>query len=85
MKKILLSLAVVAAGFTAQSQVIFSLENTASAGNYNFTWADPGGGDWATPDFLIPGTFVKDTCVIVDDGTPGTNPQGNPIDRKSVV
>ncbi|MFK7786859.1 MAG: PA domain-containing protein [Crocinitomicaceae bacterium] len=79
MKKILLSLAVVAAGFTAQSQVIFSLENTASAGNYNFTWADPGGGDWATPDFLIPGTFVKDTCVIVDDGTPGTNPQGNPM------
>ena len=80
MRKILLSLAVIAAGYTAQSQVIVSVEDPAAiSGNYNFTWADPGGGDWGCPDFLIPGTFVKDTLAIVDDGTPGTNPQGNPM------
>ena len=80
MKKILLSLAVVAAGFTAQSQVICAGVSPVSIeGNYNFTWADPGGGDWITPDFLIPGTFVEDTLAIVDDGSTGTNAQGNPV------
>lgn len=80
MKKTLLSLVVIAAGFTAQSQVICAGVSPVSiAGNYDFTWADPAGGDWTTPDFLIPGTFVEDTLMIVDDGTPGTNPQGNPI------
>lgn len=80
MKKILLSLAVIAAGFSAQSQVICSgISPVSIAGNYNFTWADPAGGDWTTPDFLISGTFVEDTLAFVDDGTPGTNTQGNPI------
>lgn len=80
MKKVLLSLAVIAAGFTAQSQVICAgISPTPIVGNYDFTWADPAGGDWTTPDFLIPGTFVQDTLAIVDDGTPGTNPQGNPV------
>ena len=80
MKKILLSLVVFAAGFTAQSQVITAVQSPAAiAGNYNFTWADPAGGDWACPDFLIPNTYIIDTLAIVDDGTPGTNPQGNPI------
>jgi len=31
--------------------------------NYTFTWADPGSG-WATPDFLIPGTYVQDTLML---------------------
>ena len=80
MKKIVLSLAVIALGFTAQSQVICAGVSPAPiVGNYAFTWADPAGGDWTTPDFLIPGTFVEDTLALVDDGTPGTNPQGNPI------
>jgi hypothetical protein len=80
MKKILLSLAVVATGFSAQSQVITAGVTPAPIqGNYDFTWADPAGGDWATPDFLIPGTFVEDTLQIVDDGSAGTNPQGNPV------
>lgn len=80
MKKILLTLAVIAAGYSAQSQVICAgISPVAIAGNYDFTWADPAGGDWATPDFLIPGTFVEDTLIMIDDGSPGTNPQGNPI------
>lgn len=80
MKKILLSLAVVAVGFSAQSQVIAAGVSPGNIqGNYDFTWADPAGGDWTCPDFLIPGTFVEDTLVIVDDGSTGTNPQGNPV------
>ena len=80
MKKILLSLAVIATGFSAQSQVICAGISPASiAGNYDFTWADPAGGDWTTPDFLIAGTFVEDTLAIVDDGSTGTNTQGNPV------
>ena len=80
MKKILLSLAVVASGFWAQSQAVCTGISPANiVGNYDFTWADPGGGDWATPDFNIGGTSVQGELVIVDDGTPGTNAQGNPI------
>ena len=67
MKKILLSLAVIATGFAAQSQVITAgVSPAAIQGNYDFTWADPAGGDWTTPDFLIPGTFVEDTLAIVN-------------------
>ncbi len=80
MKKILLSLAVVATGFAAQSQVICAgISPAAIQGNYDFTWGDPAGGDWSTPDFLIPNTFVQDTLAVVDDGSIGTNPQGNPV------
>lgn len=83
MKKILLSLVVVATGFGAQSQVLCSGVSPASIqGNYPFTWADPGGGDWSTPDFNIPATFVEDTLMLVEDGEPGTNPQGNPVSQE---
>ena len=80
MKKVLLSLMVVATGFWSQAQVsCVGVSPSSIAGDYEFTWADPAGGDWSTLDFLIPGTFVQDTLAIVDDGTPGTNPQGNPV------
>jgi hypothetical protein len=46
--------------------------------NYTHTWADPAGG-WGTPDFNIPGTYVQDTLMLVDDGSQGTNAQGHPI------
>ena len=39
-------------------------------------------GTWNTLsniDFNIPGTFIQDTLMMVDDATAGTNPQGNPI------
>lgn len=84
MKKLLLTLTVVATGFMAQSQVICAGISPASiAGNYDHTWADPGGGDWSTPDFLIPGTFIVDTLMMSDDGTTGTNPQGNPMSAEA--
>jgi hypothetical protein len=74
MKKLLLSLTIVGTGFFASSQVICAVTAPSSiAGNYNFTWADPAGGAWGSPNFLTPGTFVEDTLVIVNDGTPGNN------------
>lgn len=84
MKKILLLLIVLSSGFMANSQVVFSGVSPASIqGNYDFAWADPAGGDWSCPDFLVPGTFVEDTLMIVDDGTPGLNLQGNPLSAEA--
>jgi hypothetical protein len=79
MKKILLTMAITWVGFTSISQVICSVQSPASiAGNYDFTWATPANGDWSTPNFLTPGVYVEDTLMLVDDGTPGLNPEGNP-------
>jgi hypothetical protein len=79
MKKILLSICVIFTGVALNAQVIVAGVSPQNiVGNYTHTWADPGGG-WGTPDFLIPGTFVEDTLMLVDDGTPGLNAQGNPI------
>ena len=84
MKKILLSLVVIASAFAANSQVTcIGISPASIAGNYTFEWADPGGGDWATPDFLIPNTFIEDTLMMIDDGTAGTNPQGNPVSAEA--
>jgi hypothetical protein len=79
MKKLLLSIATIALTFWSGAQVICAgISPMPIQGNYTFTWADPAGG-WGTPDFLIPGTFVQDTLMMVDDGSPGLNAQGNPI------
>jgi hypothetical protein len=79
MKKLLLSVSALFFVAYASSQVICKGVSPSNiAGNYTFSWAPPTGG-WGTPDFLIPNTFVEDTLMIVDDGTPGLNAQGNPI------
>ncbi len=73
MKKLLLAFTFIGSALMTQAQVICAVQSPANiAGNYDFTWADPPGG-WGTPDFLIPGTFVEDTLIMVNDGTPGTN------------
>lgn len=79
MKKILLSLSIVVSALASHAQVIVSGVSPQNiVANYNHTWADPADG-WGTPDFNIPGTFVEDTLMIVDDGSTGTNAQGNPV------
>ncbi|NRA12049.1 MAG: T9SS type A sorting domain-containing protein [Crocinitomicaceae bacterium] len=83
MKKILLTLTVFAAGFMAHSQVVCSgVSPAATQGNYTFEWADPGGGDWSCPDFLVSGTFVEDTLMWSEDSGQGLNPQGNPVSQE---
>jgi hypothetical protein len=60
MKKLLLSLTLVGAGFFASAQVICAVKSPSTvAGNYNFTWADPAGGAWGSPNFLTPGTVYS--------------------------
>jgi hypothetical protein len=79
MKKLLLTISAVVLTATTYAQVIVAgISPQSIVANYTHTWADPGSG-WGTPDFNIPGTYVQDTLMIVDDGTPGTNAQGNPI------
>lgn len=74
MKKLLLSLVFAGVSAWGSAQVICAVQSPANiAGNYNFTWGDPANGDWMTPDFLVPGTFVQGDLVMVNDGTPGTN------------
>jgi hypothetical protein len=81
MKKLLLSLSVVALAYWSSAQVIVAgVSPNSIVANYAFTWAEPGA--WGTPDFNIPGTFVQDTLMLVEDGSTGTNPQGNPISQE---
>lgn len=79
MKKLLLYFVALSVSFWSGAQVICAgVSPGPIQGNYTFTWANPTGG-WGTPDFLIPGTFVQDTLMMTDDGSPGLNAQGNPI------
>jgi hypothetical protein len=81
MKKLLLSISVILTAAAANAQIIVagvSPQNIVA--NYTNSWADPAGG-WGTPDWNIPGpnSFVEDTLMLVDDGSTGTNAQGNPV------
>jgi hypothetical protein len=79
MKKLLLTVSAIALSAATYAQVIVAgISPQSIVANYAHTWADPASG-WATPDFNIPGTYVQDTLMIVDDGSTGLNPQGNPI------
>ena len=91
MKKLLLSITAIVAGYAAYAQVVVAgVSPTAIQGNYEFTnqancgsWpGETDDGTWGVInnlDFNIPGTFILDTLMLVDDNTPGLNPQGNPI------
>ncbi len=84
MKKLILSLIGVVFAFAATSQVVVrGVSPEAIANNFAFEWADPAGGDWSTPDFLIPNTFVEAPIMLADDGTVGENPQGNPLSAEA--
>jgi hypothetical protein len=79
MRKLLLTISAMALAYSSNAQVIVAGVSPQSiVANYTHTWADPASG-WATPDFNIPGTYVQDTLMLVDDGSQGTNAQGHPI------
>lgn len=79
MKKLLLSLGLVMAGLMTFGQVIFDVVSPSSiAGGYGFT-SNGDGSSWGLADLNDPADAILDTVVIVDDGTPGLNPQGIPI------
>ena len=81
MKKILLStILLVFSIFSFKAQTIeFTVEAPASiAGPYGFSSTNDVAG-WGSPDLLDTANAVMDTLMFVDDGTAGTNPQGNPM------
>lgn len=81
MKRILLTFAAAVAGFAAHSQVIFSVEAPSDiTGSYELTYATST--DWGVADLLDPANAVIDTLMFAEDGTPGTNAQGNPISQE---
>ncbi len=94
MKKIILSLTLIATCFWAQSQAVVSGISPASVqGNYDFgiqagcgAWpGETDDGTWdvlSNLDFNINGTFVQAELMLVEDGTPGLNPQGNPMSQE---
>ena len=84
MKKRILSLIVVVFAFATTAQVVVrGVSPAAIANNFDFTWADPAGGDWSCPDFLVPNTFVEAPIMLADDGTEGVNIQGNPMSAEA--
>ena len=84
MKKLILSLIVVVFAFATTAQVVVrGVSPVAIANNFDFTWADPAGGDWSCPDFLVPNTFVEAPIMLADDGTEGENIQGNPMSAEA--
>lgn len=84
MKKVLLSVLALTSFVFANAQIsVRGVSPAAIANNFDFTWADPGGGDWTCPDFNIANTFVEDTLMMVDDGSTGLNPQGNPVSAEA--
>ena len=84
MKKLILSLIGVVFAFATTAQVVVrGVTPEVIANNYEFTWADPGGGDWSCPDFLVPNTFVEAPIMLADDGTAGENIQGNPLSAEA--
>ena len=80
MKKILLSFLIVSFAYFTNAQVIVAGVSPSNiVGNYANSWADPAGGDWTTPNFLIPNTYIQSTLIMSNDGSVGLNAQGNPV------
>lgn len=93
MKKTILSLCIVASGFYTMAQVIVSGISPANVqGSYDFG-VQVGAGIWPgetdnatwgaiTTDFNIPGNYIQAELAFIEDGTPGTNAQGNPVSQE---
>jgi hypothetical protein len=92
MKKLLLTTAFAAIASWSFGQVIFKGISPAAVQNlFEFNvQANEGGwpdetddGTWAMSlDFNQPGVYVQGELMLVEDGTPGINPQGNPISQE---
>jgi len=96
MKKLILSLAAVAMGFAVNAQVVVSgISPAAIQGNYDYTtqancgqWpGETDDGTWGAwnggLNFNNAGDFIQGELMLAEDGTPGTNPQGNPISQEA--
>ncbi len=95
MKKTLLLFGLLVCTGSAFSQVVVSgISPAAVQGNYDYgtqtdtNWpqyvsTDPANENWGLVlDFSIAGTYVQGEIALVEDGTPGINPQGIPISNE---
>jgi hypothetical protein len=81
-RKLLFSLTAFFLGGAALAQPVCKVVSPSSiAGNKQFTWATTAN-SWNALDLSVAGNFVEDTVMFVEDGTPGLNPQGNPISQE---
>jgi hypothetical protein len=65
-----------------QGTIEFTVESPASiAGAYGFSSTNDVAG-WGSPDLTDTANAVRDTLMFVEDGTAGTNPQGNPVSQE---
>ena len=96
MKKIILSIAAMAMGFAVNAQVVVSgISPAAIQGNYDYTtqancgqWpGETDDGTWGVwsggLNFNNAGDFIQGELMLAEDGTPGTNPQGNPMSQEA--
>jgi hypothetical protein len=89
MKKISLFMVLTMLGMLSFGQVIFQIQAPSTPAGlqnttYPLTWADPGGGDWATPDLNIPANSVTAALEFVDDGdAPTPDANGNPLSQNA--
>jgi PA domain/Secretion system C-terminal sorting domain len=69
MKKLSLFMILAMIGTLSFGQVIFAVQAPSTPagllGNYANSWADPGGGDWTTPDLNIPANSVTAPLMFV--------------------
>ena len=96
MKKTLLSLSLVMSGFVAYTQAVVSGISPASIqGNYDYG-IQAGSGSWPgetddatwgtlTHNFNNPGEYVEAEIMLINDGSPGLNAQGNPISAQAAA
>ena len=74
-KTLLLLFSILTFSLSAQVVVKGVSPSTIAGISFDFTWADPTGGGWSTPDFNQPNTFVEDTLeLVVDNSHTGDNP-----------
>ena len=85
MKKLTLFMVFTMLGFIGFSQVIFQVQVSNPStlqGTYPLEWADPIGGDWATPDLNVPANSITGALEFIDDGDTGNDPTyGHPLSQ----
>jgi len=70
MKKLILFMSASIFSFMGISQVSFYVDPpSGNSGNYNNTYTDPSGGDWASPDMTDPANAVTGTLIMGRDAT----------------
>jgi hypothetical protein len=80
MKKIYFLLTISLLWNTSYSQIVQGVSPASNVRTYNSEFVS--NNDWGTPDMTDPINSIQAELVLVEDGTPGLNAQGNPISQE---